>query len=339
MLRSPATRTFGVVVVCVFTLACGSAGTPVAPLSPTEIGLNSNTLNGDAPNAQATDTPADPRTDEPIPAEPVPSISIARDAIFVGAGDIADCGGNTDATARLLDRIGGSVFTLGDNVYPVASARTFANCFEPTWGRHRGHMFPTSGNHDWDEADMGAAYFAYFGGEAGPPGQGYYSFDLEGWHILSLNSNISAAPGSPQYEWVRRDLRAAAPGVCSLAYWHYPVFSSGAHGGIRDMRHMWRLLDSAGVDVVLSSHDHNYERFAPQDADGRADRAGMRQFVVGTGGAPLRRIVEVQPNSEVRNDGTHGVLKLTLQASTYAWEFVPVPGKAFTDMGTGECVK
>lgn len=273
--------------------------------------------------------------DIPVALPPPPT----REATFVGAGDIADCLGASEATALLLDRIGGWVFTLGDNVYPSATAHNFGKCYQPTWGRHLGRTYPSVGNHDeWNENGSYLPYFDYFGPAAGLRGRGYYSFDLEGWHILSLNSNVRASPGSAQYAWVSRDLQTAT-GLCSLAYWHYPVFSSGGHGGIRDMREMWRLLDSAGVDIVLAAHDHNYERFATQNADGRPDADGIRQFVVGTGGAPLRRIASVQPNSEVRQTGTHGVLKLTLRSTSYDWEFVPVYGATFRDTGTGQCVR
>ena len=259
-----------------------------------------------------------------------------REVTFVGAGDIAMCNeGGAAATARLLDGIPGEVFTLGDNVYPSGTAESFRNCYEPTWGRHRHRTRPNPGNHDWD-ANAGAPYFAYFGFAAGPPGRGYYSFDLGAWHILSLNSNIAAHQGSGQYEWVRADL-ASSGAPCTLAYWHHPLFSSGPNGNNPQMRSLWRLLDDAGVDVVLAGHDHLYERFTPQDADGRPAPAGMRAFVVGTGGAHHYPPLPAQPNSEVREAGTWGVLKLTLRGGNYSWEFVPAAGQSFRDSGTSPC--
>jgi hypothetical protein len=258
------------------------------------------------------------------------------DLVLVGAGDIADCGPNAEATARLLDRIPGAIFAAGDTVYPNGTADRFTNCYEPTWGRHRARTFPAPGNHDWEVGD-GGPYFDYFGPAAGPRGLGYYSFDLGDWHIIALNSNVAAHPGSAQFEWVRRDL-AERPSLCTLAFWHHPVFSSGEHGSTPVMRDIWRLLDAHGVDLALTGHDHGYERFAPQDADGRRDTQGIRQFVVATGGAPLYRSTVILPNSEVRERQSWGVLKVTLRASRYEWEFVPIDGQSFRDLGSDVCM-
>jgi hypothetical protein len=256
----------------------------------------------------------------------------------VGAGDIAVCDSlGASETARLLATISGDVFTLGDNTYPSGTAESFAACYEPTWGRQRHRTHPNPGNHDWD-VNAGAPYFAYFGAAAGPPGLGYYSFNLGAWHVLSLNSNVSAAPGSRQYEWVRNDL-ALNETPCALAYWHHPLFSSGPNGNIPTMSHLWRLLDEAGVDVVLSGHDHQYERFAPQDADGHPTPSGIRQFVVGTGGASHYGVAAPQVNSEVRESQSWGVLKLTLRSDRYDWEFVPVEGRSFRDFGSASCAR
>jgi hypothetical protein len=271
-------------------------------------------------------------TDVRFPAPlPVP------DEVFVGAGDIAACGvGDPEATARLLDGIPGTVFTAGDNAQSTGAAEEYARCYDPTWGRHRWRTFPTIGNHDWS-ATGGGPYFAYFGANAGPPGLGYYSYGLGAWHIVSLNSNIAAGPGSAQYEWLKADL-AASPATCTLALWHHPVFSSGPNGNSSQMRDVWRLLNQAGADVVLNGHDHLYERFAPQDANAHATPLGVREFVVGTGGYSLYDRASSQPNSEVLETRTLGVLKLTLKTGSYSWEFVPVAGKAFRDSGSASCV-
>jgi len=256
--------------------------------------------------------------------------------VFVGAGDIARCdSAATEATAKLLDRTPGFVYLLGDNAYPSGTPENYANCFGPTWGRHRSRTYPTPGNHDWD-VSAGAPYFAYFGAAAGPAGLGYYSFDLGGWHILSLNSNVAAQVGSPQYEWARNDVARNAS-ACTLAMWHHPRFSSGRHGDNLQMNDIWRLLQVARAEVVLSGHDHHYERFAPQNADGRADPQGLRQFVAGTGGAELRPPLRVEANSEVLDGETNGVLQLTLHANSYDWEFVPIDGQSFRDFGSGSC--
>jgi hypothetical protein len=265
------------------------------------------------------------------------------DPVFVGAGDIADCGSLGDeATAALLDGISGTVFTLGDNVYPDGSSERFSSCYAPSWGRHKARTHPAAGNHEYDTQDA-AGYFGYFGAAAGDPTKGYYSYDLGAWHVLVLNSNCSfvggCGAGSAQEQWLRQDL-AAHSAACTLAYWHAPRFSSGGeHGSDPGMEPFWRALYEAGADLVLSGHDHDYERFAPQDPVGNADaNYGIREFVVGTGGARHEALATTPvPHSEVRNDDTFGVIKLTLHPSTYDWTFVPEAGKSFTDSGSGSC--
>ncbi|HEV8382608.1 MAG TPA: metallophosphoesterase [Gemmatimonadales bacterium] len=258
--------------------------------------------------------------------------------VLVGAGDIAYCssGGDT-ATAALLDRIAGTVFTAGDNAYPDGSATSFAQCYNPTWGRHKARTRPSPGNHDYETSD-GAAYFAYFGAAAGDSGRGYYSYDLRDWHIISLNSNIDMSPGSPQETWLRSNL-AASSKRCTLAYWHEPRFSSGTeHGSNEGTQPLWEALYDAGAEIVIAGHEHNYERFAPQTPTGAADpNHGIREFVVGTGGMSHYDDMKPLPNSEVFNGTTYGVLKLTLGAGTYTWQFVPVAGESFTDSGRGIC--
>jgi 3',5'-cyclic AMP phosphodiesterase CpdA len=260
--------------------------------------------------------------------------------IFAGAGDIAICGGNAEATARQLDGIGGTVFALGDNAYPSGARADFQNCYEPTWGRHKDRTRPTPGNHDYGTPGA-VPYFDYFGPNAGPFGLGYYSFDLGAWHVISLNSNIPEN-GSAQIAWLRADLAQSSSARCTLAYWHHPVFSSGPNGttpgeaNIRSyVRDLFRILYEANADLVLAGHDHMYERFAPQDAEGRFDAThGIREFVVGTGGVPLYDVQMLRPNSEVRLKA-HGVLKLTLSGDRYQWEFLAVSGAG--DSGQGSC--
>jgi len=257
--------------------------------------------------------------------------------VFVGAGDIGDCEWTTDeATATLLDAIPGTVFTAGDNAYPDGTATDFTNCYEPNWGRHKVRTYPSPGNHDY-RTSSASAYYAYFGANAGPAGLGYYSYDLGDWHIISLNSEISMSTSSTQVQWLRADL-AANTKQCTLAYWHKPLFSSGEHGSLPGSKPLWKALQEYNAEVVVVGHDHNYERFAPQDSVGIADPArGLRQFVVGTGGTDLRGMNPLIANSEVANSTTHGVLKLTLHGSGYEWEFIPVAGQTFTDSGSGSC--
>lgn len=258
--------------------------------------------------------------------------------VFIGAGDIANCDDlePARATARLLEQINGTIFTVGDHAYPKGTARQFRECYGTTWGRFRLRTRPAIGNHDV-EADNGHSYFDYFGERAGPKGLGYYSYDLGAWHVISLNSNVTAGPRSAQMKWLRDDL-AAHPSTCVLAYWHVPRFSSGARGGGPEMTEPWRALYKAGADVIVNGHDHLYERFAPQSDQGKPDpERGIRQFVVGTGGGKLESLGRPAPNSEVRQPNVHGVLKLTLSADAYAWEFVPIAGQTFHDAGNGRC--
>ncbi|MBV9453859.1 MAG: metallophosphoesterase [Rubrobacter sp.] len=266
---------------------------------------------------------------------------------LVGAGDIADCvhaegagSTNGEATARLLDRITGTVFAAGDEAYESGTDTEFKGCYEPTWGRHKARTYPAPGNHEYYTANA-SGYFNYFGAAAGDSSKGYYSYNLGEWHIVVLNSMCENVGGcgddSPMLEWLKEDL-AANSKTCTLAYWHHPFFSSGTHGNDARMEPTWEALYAANVDIVVNGHDHDYERFAPQDPNGTADsERGIREFVVGTGGANLRPFEEIKPNSEVRNADTFGVLKLTLYPARYDWQFVPVEGKTFTDSGSGRC--
>ena len=258
--------------------------------------------------------------------------------VLIGAGDIADCRtGSPQSTAAVLAQYPtATIFTLGDNAYENGSPADYSRCYDPTWGQFKDRTYPAPGNHDYQTSGA-AGYFGYFGGRAGPSGRGYYSYDLGGWHIISLDSEIGVDSASAQATWLRQDL-ADHPATCTLAYWHRPLFTSGLiHSGEPFMRPIFSILYAAGADIVLSGHNHQYERFAPQRPDGtRDDSAGIREFVVGTGGAWLYGFAKTKPNSEVRYQG-YGVLKLTLSATSYTWEFVPVAGSSFTDSGTGSC--
>ena len=250
--------------------------------------------------------------------------------VFVGAGDIATCDPNAESTARLIDSIGGTVFTLGDHAYPLGAEPEFRQCYDPTWGRHRARTRPSPGNHDYQQRGAGP-YFEYFGANAGPAGAGYYSFELGSWLVLSLNSatNIPA-----QVTWLNNTL-GRSRSRCAIAYWHEPLYSSGPNPKNPAVRDLWHVLYRFGVEIVLNGHDHIYERFAPQDDTGRVDRErGIRQFVVGTGGAALHPSMHRVPNSEILITA-FGVLKLTLTADGYDWEFIPVSGQR--DFGSGRC--
>jgi acid phosphatase type 7 len=273
---------------------------------------------------------------------------VQKAPVVVSAGDIAVCAREGDeATAKLVEGIDrATVLTLGDNAYPEGSVEDFEECYEPSWGEFKGRTKPVPGNHEY-YTEGARGYFDYFGEAAGDPEEGYYSYELGSWHIVALNSNcgeaqIRCSPSSTQVRWLEEDLAANADeeGGCTLAYMHHPRFSSGEeHGSYETIEPMWEALYEAGAEVVLSGHEHNYERFAPQDPSGKADpERGIRQFVVGTGGgASDYPILEPLPNSEVQNDETYGVLKLTLRPKGYEWRYLSAEGGEFTDSGSARC--
>ena len=273
-----------------------------------------------------------------IVAGPAPG---PTDVTFVGAGDIAACDSTGDeATATLIDGIPGTVYTTGDNAYETGTAAEFANCYGPSWGRFKARTHPSVGNHEYGTQNA-SGYYGYFGSAAGDPTKGYYSYDLGDWHIVVLNSNCSeiggCGAGSPQETWLRQDL-AANTDSCTLGIWHEPRFSSGAGGAATFMVPLLQALYDDGAEVVLNGHMHFYERFAPQTPAGVLNTStGIRQFTVGTGGKSLAGFTTIAPNSEIRDNQTYGVLKLTLRANGYTWEFVPIAGKTFTDVGSGFC--
>jgi hypothetical protein len=274
-------------------------------------------------------------------------VSAAPTMTLYAAGDIAECRLRevsdtmasrtaeriatelaTDSTARVL--------TLGDNAYPNGSADDYAKCYDPTWGRFKARTLPSPGNHEY-HTPSATGYFDYFGALAGPQRRGYYSADIGAWHVISLNSNLNGAAQQAQLDWLKSDL-AARPAGCALAFWHHPVFSSGGHGNNAVMREAWRLLAAAGTDLVLSGHDHDYERFAPQDIDGNVDpQHGMRQFVIGSGGAQLTPLLIRRANSDTADNTSYGILKLTLNKTGYVWDFLPVANGSYTDHGTATC--
>jgi hypothetical protein len=285
----------------------------------------------------------EPRQD-PSPSQASPD---GEAFTLVGAGDIASCQNieGARATAKLLERIPGTVFAAGDLAYEKGTAAEFQNCYDTTWGEFKARTRPVPGNHEYGEPTA-SAYFQYWGAQAGPVGKGYYSYDLGSWHIVALNTNCSVrglgscAQGSPEEEWLRQDL-AGHPDACILAYSHQALFSSGflkTHAIHPELREFWRDLYAAHAALFLVGHEHSYERFAPQDPDGQADPAnGIREIVIGTGGRSHDPLGFAIPNSEVRNANTYGVLKLTLTAGHYVWQFIPVEGESFTDSGSGEC--
>ncbi len=304
------------------------------------VDMPSSAYVGAAPDLGAFESGETGPAPSPTPV-PSPTPGGQTSYVLVGAGDIASESNGDEITAALLDGIEGTVFTLGDNVYESGTIDEFMTYYEPTWGRHKARTRPVPGDHDYFTSGA-SGYFTYFGTAAGDPSKGYYSYDLGSWHIVALNTKCDqvggCGPGSPQELWLRADL-AAHPNACTVAYMHHPRFSSGStHGSQAFVQPLWEALYDAGVEIVLAGHEHNYERFAPQNPLGDLDTSwGIREFVVGTGGRIHYGFSTPLPNSEVRNGDTFGVLKLTLRDGAYEWEFVPEPGSTFSDRGTGTC--
>ena len=310
----------------------GAAAPPATAVPPT------NPTPALSPTAGASDASGAPSGSPSVSA----GVSLPPgDPVLVGAGDIGVCGASgAEDTAAMIDGIQGTVFTAGDNVYESGTAREYTECYVPSWGRHLARTRPAPGNHDWGTADL-AGYFGYFGAAAqGPDGSSWYSYDLGTWHVIVLDSMCEKVGGcdaaSPQGRWLAADLAASAA-TCTLAIFHHPRFSSGEHGDLESMDGFWRPLYAAGVDVVVNGHDHDYERFAPQDPDGAADPArGIRQFIVGTGGAQLRGFPREASNSQMRVSNGYGVIKFTLHEGAYDWDFT-VAKADFNDRGQANC--
>ncbi len=319
-------------------------GTTPPPATATPPSATATPTPTPTPTSTATQTGTSPSpTASPTATSVPPTVPAGGSVTLVGAGDIAGCSSSGDeATAALVNNIPGTVFTLGDNAYDNGTASEYANCYDPSWGAFRTRTRPAPGNHDYNTPNA-VPYYAYFGANAGDPTKGYYSYNLGSWHIVVLNGMCSAVGGcglnSPQEKWLKADL-AANPTSCTLAYWHFPLFSSGAtHGNNPAYKVFWDDLYAAGAEVVLNGHEHNYERFAPQTSSAVADPArGIREFVVGTGGKNHYGFSStIQPNSEVRNSTAFGVMKFSLDSNSYSWQFVPVAGQSFTDSGTQTC--
>ncbi len=333
--RSTARQATLLVVVFVATLVLLAGGLAVFSRSGT---------TGASPSSRPT---------APIASVPGPTASVVGPSastigpdpsgtvVITGAGDIAVCGsaGAMQTSDLLLGQQGG-VFTAGDNAYETGSQGDFAGCYAPTWGRVKERtILPAAGNHDWLTAGA-AGYLGYFGTVAAPQGVTWYSTDMGAWHVVVLDSDCDQVGGcaatSPQGRWLAADL-AASSARCTLAIWHHPRFSSGEHGNDDQVAPFWRLLHQDGAELIVNGHDHDYERFAPQDPSGKEERpGGIREIVVGTGGAELRTFATTAANSEFRLSGTFGVLRLTLHPANYDWEFLPASGDV-ADAGSTIC--
>lgn len=267
--------------------------------------------------------------------------------VVVGAGDIA-CNFVSDnknecrqkETAEIVEKINPDiVLALGDLQYPDGSINNINNYYNKTWGKFKDITFPTVGNHEYTDNDANG-YFEYFGLRAGEKGKGYYSFDLGDWHIISLNSNCwvtGCSKGSMQEKWLRQDLEKNNS-KCTLVFWHHPLFTNAGHEGDKNVKDLWEVLMDYKTEIVLNGHDHVYERFARQDANGIKTENGIREFVVGTGGRNLYDFKTNSSNLEAKNSGSFGVLKLVLEKDFYSWEFVPTEPDGFRDRGKDFCI-
>jgi Calcineurin-like phosphoesterase len=277
-------------------------------------------------------------------------------ATIVAAGDIACDPRNTlfnggrgsgqfcraaavDKVIHALDP--DAVLALGDEQYDYGQLKAFRRSYDQSWGRELSRTFPVPGNHEYQISKRAHGYYAYFGSRAGPNAHGWYSVRLGSWRLVALNSNCMAVRcrgGSPQFRWLRHVL-ASHPSRCTLAFMHHPLVSSGPHGDDEmGARPLWKVLYHFGVDVALVGHDHIYERFAPVNADGVKDKTyGIREFVVGTGGAMHYGITSVHRYSQVHNTTAFGVLQMTLRSGAYDWRFRPAAGATFTDAGKARC--
>ena len=294
---------------------------------------------------------------QPVIAPAVTSATRSAPVTVVAAGDIA-CdpsnslfnggrGSGRYCRAAAVENVihaadPDGVLALGDEQYNVGKLKAFRRSYAKSWGQELARTYPVPGNHEYEASSRAYGYFTYFGSRSGPNPRGWYSVKLGSWRLIALNSNCWAvggcSGGAPQYRWLRH-LLATRPSECSLAFMHHPLLSSGMHGDNESgARPLWKLLYHFGVDVALVGHDHIYERFAPVNAYGVKDKAhGIREFVVGTGGAMHYGIVKVHRYSQARNTRAFGVLRLTLRSGAYDWKFLPAGGATFSDSGTARC--
>ena len=293
-------------------------------------GVVFSSREGDQPPQLVLTLGNDSNTSTAIPTATATGSS--DDIVLVGAGDISECDNDNDElTAQLLDSIPGTVFTTGDNAYDNGTIDEYNTCYGPTWGRHKDRTKPVPGNHEYN-TEGAAGYFQYFNNIPS-----YYAYTLGSWRIYALNSEIDISENSPQVTWLQTDL-AANPNQCVLAYWHQPRWTSGSrHGSDDDLQTLWQIFYEAGAELIINGHEHHYERFAEMNVQGAAVSPGLREIVVGTGGNNLYDFDSPLPASEVRNDTSYGVLKVTLRAGGYDWQFIPIAGSTFTDSGSSNC--
>jgi hypothetical protein len=293
------------------------------------------------------------------------------------------------------------VAILGDEQYQNGYYSDFENSFDKYWGAFKFLERPSPGNHEFYDNHgqtgvRGLGYFDYYNGiqhnasgsevdqtvtnpttgavvtqpapqpegqagEFGQTGNGWYSYNLGAWHLISLNVECADEPGgcSPtgswfasETQWLKQDLRSNHA-ACTLAYWHQPTFSSTASPFTSDSAEgqtadaWWQLLYAHHAALILNGHDHVYSRFAPMDPNGNADpRQGIREFIIGTGGESLDTVLPTTPNLQASADQYYGTMKLTLHPHGYSWDYesalesptAPAGTPAsYSDSGSGSC--
>ena len=324
----PALRLALLLASAIALIACGG-GSPTSPAPVTTVDPNRP--------APGPPIPSTPDPEPVVPTVPPPIPPPGNSSTFVNVlGDTGWCGSPAlGPLARLFERHDGDILLAGDLAYPSGTMEEFKQCFEPSFGRFKSRMRATPGNHDYVASVSADSYFSYFGDRSGPNRLGYYSFRAAEWTVMMLNSNIPISKTSAQYAFVR-NLMQQAPTRCTMAVLHHPFDSSGINGPTPALRDMWELMYNLGGDVVIAGHDHLYERHAPVNTDQRRDDAkGIRQFTVGTGGAPLYNRVRHALNSEYFA-ATYGMLRLKLEPALYEWQFMEMNGQVI-DRGLNVC--
>jgi acid phosphatase type 7 len=239
----------------------------------------------------------------------------------VAAGDIATGIDSDRMTSDLVLQIAPDhVLTLGDHAYPDGALAEFMQYYDPTWGRFASITLPAPGNHEY-ETPGAAGYVGYFGSAFPLSTVVPYQDVVPGWDIYQIDTEMWDAA---QYTQLAAFL-AANPDSCEIVYGHHPRWSSGGHGDDASKQALWKLLVDNGVELYLSGHDHDYERFTKMDVDGSRLPTGTRQVVVGTGGAGMR------PEGATPSAGTSrvlltgnenwGVLDLELLPDWYSGQF------------------
>ncbi len=328
-LRPPPVLAVALLLWCAVAVTQCGGGSPTSPQQVIETVPVAN-------NPPAT-TPSVPTADVPVPTAPPPTPPPGPSSTFVNVlGDTGWCGSPAlRPLAQLFDRFDGEILLAGDLAYPNGTLEEFKRCFDPSFGRFKHRMRASPGNHDYVSSASGDGYFTYFGDRSGPNRLGYYSFRAAEWTIFMLNSNVPHGRNSQQYAYVRGVMQQA-PTRCTLAVMHHPFDSSSLNGPTPSLRELWELMYNLGAEVVIAGHDHVYERIGPVDASQKRDDAkGIRQFTVGTGGAPLYNRMRTAQQSEVFIQN-YGMLRLKLDPSLYEWQFMDMNGNVL-DRGLNVC--